>query len=164
MPANTIGQKEYKAVLPFSITKKSFQVPDMVFRTEVEFFSYHCKLADEHIEPNHGVVAIVLDATKEFRHGTPVRIAEDGVQTAKLKVASRDGGYPVIADTQTGKGDRLKPGDLVIWVPKNHLGADFARHGYQGDMRSAWEGWITAKIEPVLVRSGNGFSVLCSYV
>lgn len=150
-------------MLPFSIRKKTFRVPDMIFRTEVEFFSYHCNLADEHIEPNHGLVAIVLDATKEFRQGTPVRIAEDGAQTAKLKVASKDGGYPVIADTQTNKGERLKPGDLVIWVPKAHLGEEFRKHGYQGDMRSAWEGWITAKIEPVLVRNGDGFSIVSSY-
>jgi hypothetical protein len=150
-------------VLPFKISNRKYRAPDIVFRTEVEFFSYHCKLAREQIEPNRGIVAIVMDGMKEFRQGTSVPIDENGIQTAKLKVASADGGYPVIADTQSGKGERLKPGNLVIWVPRTHHGSRFAEHGYRGDMRSAWEGFITAKIEPVLLRTGDGFSIICSY-
>ncbi len=150
-------------MLPFRLRGRSRGLSDIVFRTEVEFFSYCCKLAEEHIEPNQGLVAIVLDATKEFRQGSPVKIAKDGVQTAKLKVASKDGGYPVIADTQTGKGEKLKPGDLVVWTPRLHHGSKFLKYGYRGDMRSAWEGYITAKIEPVAKRDGKGFSIICSY-
>lgn len=57
------------------------------------FFEYQCKFGETEIRPNHGVVAVVLDSSKEFGTANAVKIEPDGIQVAALRVASRDGGF-----------------------------------------------------------------------
>jgi hypothetical protein len=56
------------------------------------FFRLQCKYGDNDIEINKGIVAMVLDAKKEFDVPVPVMVEADGSQTVVLRVSSKDGG------------------------------------------------------------------------
>ncbi|WP_296707510.1 hypothetical protein [Rhodoblastus sp.] len=119
------------------------------------FFTLQCKYGDNKIEPNKGIVAMVLDAEREFDAPTPVKVEADGKQTAVLRVASRDGGFVVLAKT-SGRGELLRPGDFVIWVPRNYSN-DVAETS--NDARFGWVGSIPAKIKT----QGPPFENICRY-
>ena len=90
------------------------------------FFKRQCKYGDTKIEPGKGVVAMVLDASREFP-GIPVAVMveADGSQQAVLKVISEDGGFIVVAGTPPGKGEPLKLGDIVEWVPREFIYSEY---------------------------------------
>lgn len=92
-----------------------------------------------------------------------MKIEADGRQLAMLKVASDDGGFIVVAQTPSEKGDRLKPDDVVIWVPVNY--AKDAVEKAQGhlDPRFGWVGFIVAKVKPEIDMANPSFEVLCRF-
>ncbi|MBU8546243.1 MULTISPECIES: hypothetical protein [Roseomonadaceae] len=103
------------------------------------------------------IAALVLDARKEFGTDTAVAVNKDGVQTAVLRVASDDGGFIVPSKTATGKGLRLRPDDVVLWVPL------LKGVALGNDERSAWIGTIVATIAPELDFENPEFRILCRY-
>ena len=67
-----------------------------------------------------------------------------GIQTAVLRVASSDGGFPVVA-LSVGRGPDLNVGDLVAWVPGEYR-EDLA--DASADSRFGWFGLIIGTLEP----------------
>ena len=105
-------------------------------------------------------MALVVDARKEFGVATAVAVREDGTQTATLRVVSPDGGFRVFASTPSGKGDRLKAGDVVLWVPfvfKDEIGSKTE------DRRTGWIGLIRAKVKPEIDMSKPDFKIECDF-
>jgi hypothetical protein len=113
------------------------------FNDPEAFFRLQCKYGHVDIQVGTGQIAIVLDAAKMFGVPVPVKIKPDGSQEALLKVVSEDGGFVVMAKT-LGKGDRLVPGDIVMWVPVSYSNI-VASVGE--DKRFGWVGLIRAKVD-----------------
>jgi hypothetical protein len=115
-----------------------------MFKSGDALFRLNCKYGDTVIEPNKGLLAIVVDLRKE--HGgvpVPVIVAPDGSQTAEVKVASEDGGFTVVSATPPGRTPMLKPGDPVLWVPKRYS-KEIAKAS--PDKRHGWVGLIRARV------------------
>lgn len=149
-------------VWPFSKGKTSEPPNKLVFKSGADFVDYQCKFGHVDIKPKEGIVAVVLDAVAEFGVSRPVKVEEDGRQLTMLRVASEDGGFVVPAYTATGKGDRLEPGDVVIWVPVEYNKSEVERA--EGvDPRFGWVGFIVAKIEPELDMNKPDFNIVCYY-
>jgi hypothetical protein len=109
------------------------------------FFRLQCEFGDTNITVGKGMVAIVLDASREFPGiPYPVKIEPDGKQLALIKVISEDGGFIVPTTTPSAKGDRLVPGDVVMWVPSRY--EDTAAQS-SPDKRFGWVGLIRAKVD-----------------
>jgi hypothetical protein len=143
-----------------SKSPKPTSSPMVHFKDGEGFFEYQCKHGFTSIEKGTAVIALVLDAQKEF--GTPVaiRVKQDGSQLAALRVASDDGGFTVFATTPSAKGEKLQPGDVVLWVPSvlsKELGEKF------DDTRKAWVGLIRAKVKPELNPNNPAFTIKCRY-
>jgi hypothetical protein len=77
-----------------------------------------------------------------------------------LRVASDGGGFIVIAQTASGRGDPLKPGDAVAWIPGRHLPQIAAA---SPDERTGWVGLIVAKITPEIEMIKGEMTVICNY-
>ncbi len=138
----------------------------LVFKSGEAFLEYQCKFGHTKIVPKQGIVAVVLDAQKEFGAASPVKVESDGCQKVTLKVASEDGGFVVSSQTPTGKGDRLKPGDVVIWVPLEHMnmGADQSILAAADlDSRFGWIGFVVAKVKPELDISKPDLDIVSRY-
>ena len=149
-------------VWPF--TKKTpSQLPDkLVFKSGEAFLEYQCKYGHTKIVPRQGIVAVVLDSQKEFGTRAPTKIEPDGVQIVMLKVASEDGGFVVPSRTPTGNGDRLKPDDVVIWVPIEHAmpAVDAVN---EIDPRFGWVGFVVAKVLPEIDMNDPNFTIMSRY-
>ncbi len=134
---------------------------NLAFNDGQSFFDYQCHYGDTDIQPKKGVVAIVLDARKEFGVSEAVKIKPDGTQLASIRVAAPDGGFKTMAETPTaGSGMKLSPGDVVIWVPverntKNPMAVL--------DDRAEWYGFIVAIVKPELNISNGRFEVIEQY-
>lgn len=146
-----------------SRTSSSDRLPVLVFKGGVEFLEYQCKFGHTGLERGVAIVGLVLDAAKDYGVPVPVKVEEDGSQLAMIRVASEDGGFVVPAKTPT-RGEKLKPGDLVMWVPmsfNDEIGSKMP------DRRFGWIGLIRAKIAPELdVNPGapsNGFKLIYRY-
>ena len=124
------------------------------------FFKHQCKYGDTRIEPGKGVVAMVLDASREFP-GIPVAVMveADGSQQAVLKVISDDGGFIVVAKTPPGKGEPLKLGDFVAWVPREFIYSEVMGP----DRRVGWVGLIRAKLDWRHWPDNGAPRLLCRY-
>ncbi len=105
-------------------------------------FDLTCKYGDVTIEVNKGLLALVVDARKEY--GTPdaVKLEPDGCQTTVLRIASEDGGF-VVMSKMSGRGPMLKPDDAVLWVPFTYS-EDIAK--VSPDKRFGWIGLVRAKV------------------
>jgi len=102
----------------------------------------------------------VLDSSEEFGTAVSVKIEDDGRQTAILRVASEDGGFIVCAKTPSARGDRLKPDDIVIWVPINYEKKIVPP---EPDPRFGWVGFIVAKVKPETDMANQNFNIICDY-
>lgn len=132
----------------FSISEKAKQpLKTLHFKTNQEFFDYQCQYGVTDIQPNRGIVAIVIDAVAEFGAQASVHYSEEGISRAILRVASTDGGFIAVAETAGPSDKPLKPGDLVVWVPIERQ--QFLENAV-GDERTAWLGLILAEINPVI--------------
>lgn len=148
-------------VWPFSKNKAASGLPRVLpFKSGEAFLEYQCEFGFTDIRPKQGVVALVLDASKEFGTSDPVAVNAEGIQTATLKVASPDGGFIVSAQTPSAKGDRLRPGDVVVWVPLEHLG-DILPEGM--DKRFGWVGFIVAKVAPEIDLANPELKIISRY-
>lgn len=146
-------------VWPFSKKKTPQTMPSKLpFKSGADFLEYQCKFGFTDIKPKQGIVALVLDAKEEFGAASAVSVEPDGQQMAALKVASEDGGFLVMAQTHS-PGDRLKPGDVVIWAPVSY--SNTVPPGT--DQRFGWIGFIIAKIEPEIDMSDPNFKIICKY-
>ncbi|MCE9523714.1 MAG: hypothetical protein K8S25_14950 [Alphaproteobacteria bacterium] len=132
----------------------------LFFNSGEAFLEYQCKFGHTKVRENHAVVALVTDAQKEHGTETPIAVRGDGTQTASLRVASPDGGFRAWASTPSGKGDRLQPGDVVLWVPftyKKEIGSKTK------DSRSGWIGQIRAKLKPEIDTTNPDSQIACRY-
>ena len=79
-----------------------------------------------------------------------------------IQVASEDGGFIVPAYTPSEKGDRLKPDDVVIWVPI-HYAKEAVQKMPGLDPRFGWIGFIVAKVKPQIDITSEEFQIICQY-
>jgi hypothetical protein len=150
-----------EGVMIWPFKKKPVQsIAILPFKSGHAFVEYQCKFGHTKIEQNKGIFAVVLDSRKEFRTHESVKIDKNGVQTAALRVASDDGGFNVLATTPSGKGDPLKPDDVVVWVPMQYS-KEMA--SVSDDARFGWVGLILAKVKPEIDMSKDAPSVICRY-
>lgn len=148
-------------VWPFSKKNQRSHLPQKLpFKSGKDFFEYQCKFGQTDIVPKQGIVALVLDSSVEFGTSNAVKVDEEGIQTAALKVASEDGGFIVISQTATSKGESLRPDDVVIWVPILHSKTTVA-DGI--DERFGWSGLIVAKVKPEINLANLNFEILSEY-
>ena len=149
-------------VWPFSKKPPQKKASVLVFKSGEAFFKYQCKFGVIDIIPGEGMISLVLDGSKEFNLPSPVKILENGVQRVVLKVASEDEGFIVVAETLGSKGDRLKPGDIVTWVPGSQVPIS---PSISADPRFGWVGMITSKLNLTLDLDPDsiGFDVICEY-
>ena len=131
----------------------------LYFKSGVEFFEYQCEFGHTEIMVNQGIAALVLDARKEFGTSSAIKINADGTQLAVLRVASKEGGFVVLAKTPSEKGTRLNSRDVVIWVPSIY-NPEIAKG--LGDARTGWVGLIRARVKPE-INSTGGFEISCMY-
>ena len=128
-------------------------LPVLPFNSGESFFEMQCKFGHTEIIPKRGIVALVLSISRREK---------DGIQAGLIKVASSDGGFQVFAETPSSKGDEIKDGDVVIWVPITldpELGA-MSKLVNLNDERSGWVGLIMAKVAPVIDPNSPNFKVL----
>lgn len=141
-------------------SRAASSLPTLYYKDGQAFFEYQCRYGHTSIEKKKAVIALVLDAQKELGTPTPISIGKDGSQLASLKVASGDGGFLVFASTPSEKGEKLTPGDIVLWVPYEYS----AEAGTQmTDKRSGWIGLIRAKVKPQINLSTDSFEIACRY-
>lgn len=123
-----------------SIAKEHFP---LYFKNGPSAFEMVCKYMRNPLAEGNAMIALVDDprGLEDLLNntGTSVKTAEDGSQTAMLRVANDAGTFSTIARTATGKGPKLLPGDLVAWVPMQ-------KHNEFG-----WVGLIVAKLKPEYV-------------
>jgi hypothetical protein len=142
---------------PFS--KKSSQSSSAKFSDPQALFEFQCKYGQTDIKPGQAIIAMVLDAEKEF--GISTKIEETGRQTAALRVAAPDGGFIVVASTP-GPGEPLALGDLVMWVPEKWVRQ--VADASPKDPRFGWVGLIRAKVRPkISLDNAGSWEVLCRY-
>jgi hypothetical protein len=122
--------------------RKQSSEPDLRFTNSASLFEMACKYGHTEIGLNQGMLAVVLDAKKEFGTPQPVKLEADGTQTAVLRVVSEDGGFVVPSKT-LGRGPPLSPDDAVIWVPVA-FSDEVAR--LSSDRRCGWVRRIRAKV------------------
>ncbi|PIE16426.1 MAG: hypothetical protein CSA68_02405 [Rhodobacterales bacterium] len=147
-------------VWPFSKKKLPDLPQKLPFKSGEAFFEYQCKFGHTEIKPKQGIVALVVDSTKEFGTQEAVKVEADGTQLVTLKVASDDGGFLVVAHTASGRGDRLRPDDVVIWVPlmySKEIG------GAGVDERFGWAGFVVAKVKPEIDMANPSFDIISRY-
>ena len=150
---------EHQAVSGSNNKTPSGLSQELPFKSGAAFLEYQCEYGFTEIKPKQGVVALVLDA-RQFGTKEAVKVDADGRQTVTLKVASIDGGFIVPAQTPSGKGDRLKPDDVVIWVPLQHIGDALPP---EIDRRFGWVGFIVAKVAPEVDLGNPDFQILSRY-
>jgi len=131
------------------------------FKSGDAFVEYQCKFGHTDIVPKKGIFAVVVDSSEEYGTRDAIKIEDDGRQLAMIKVASEDGGFVVPAYTMNGKGDRLKPDDVVIWVPMTY-NEDLVRDN-DLDQRFGWVGFILAKVKPEIDLASPEPQVVCEY-
>lgn len=146
-------------VWPFS--KKKQELPEnLIFKDGRGFFEYQCKFGHTEIIPKQGIIALVLDSSKEFGTANPVKIEEDGTQIVALRVVSDDGGFTVISRTASGKGARLVSDDIVIWVPIMHSPEIVPP---EVDKRFGWTGFVVARVAPEIDLASDNFNLTSRY-
>src|SRR5690242_6712658 len=96
-------------------------LPRLIYESGEASFRSQCQYGFTDIIEGQGIVAIVLDTREEFGTEVAVKVQPSGCQLAAIRVASPDGGFRSFAETASPSGDRLKPGDLVVWVPMTHM-------------------------------------------
>jgi hypothetical protein len=95
--------------------------------------------------------AIVLDAREEFGTAEAVRTAENGIQTAVLRVCGDNGGFIALSQTSGPIGPTLAPGEMVLWRAVKYLG----KMGRAApDRRTGWIGLIAGTLSPTLIAEG----------
>jgi hypothetical protein len=144
---------------PFT-RKTKLNPPILLFKTGEAFFEMQCEFGCTELRKDQSIVAIVLDAKKKFGMPAAVEIKPNGNQLVTIRVASQDGGFFTVAETNSNGGDRLKPGDLVVWVPVAYH-QEIAKT--LGDERSGWVGPLIAKIAPEANPNDNELKVICRY-
>jgi len=117
---------------------------NLPFKDNTSAFEYACKYLECEVAEGAMLPAIVQDGKALFGTPASVSAATDGTQTAAIKVASKDGGFLVVAKTP-GRGPQLKPGDFVAWLAGSHV-AKLAEAA--PDKRFGWVGLIVGTLKP----------------
>jgi hypothetical protein len=117
---------------------------DLAFKSNKAAFEYACASLRCDVVKGQGLPALVVGATHTSGTAAPVAKDDRGIQTAVLRVASSDGGFPVVA-LSVGRGPDLNVGDLVAWVPGEYR-EDLA--DASADSRFGWVGLIIGTLEP----------------
>jgi hypothetical protein len=135
-------------------------LPIIYYKNGEAFFQSQCHFGHTTIVTHTAIVALVLDEQKEIGTSPAVCICQDGSQLAALRVASPEGGFLVCATTPSAKGEKLQPGDVVLWVPHEYVEEIGDK---MSDRRSGWVGLIRAKIKPEINPADPSFVVECRY-
>jgi len=132
-----------------SINDRNIYLP---FKDGNAAIEYACRYLDCILSEGSLLPAVVIDAREEFGTDVVVKFETDGTQLATLRVASKDGGFTVPANTAGANGPKLRPGQLVAWKPMKYM----RELGEQlGDTRSGWVGLIIGTLK--LEYKDNGF-------
>ena len=140
--------------------KKKAELPVMHFAGGEAFVDYHCKYMNTRLEPGLPLAAVVIDPREQFGLPIAVKVDDNGIQTAMLRVASDDGGFMVMAQTASANGAKLVPGDAVAWIPQRHM-PQLAQAAE--DERFGWMGLIVAKVAPEIDENTKQMKVLSRY-
>lgn len=119
--------------------------PPLKFKSGDEAFRYACKYLECPMHENTILPALVVDASKEFGARTAVKLEDDGTQVATLRVASKDGGFIVMAKTVSADGPILQPGQLVGWQAIKYMKELGEK---TDDDRFGWVGLIIGTLKP----------------
>lgn len=119
--------------------------PPLHFKDGGAALEYACKYLECPLNEGAFLPALVLDTHVLVGAAASVLTQQDGNQAAMLRVASRDGGFVVLASTAGPSGPRLQPGDLVAWCAGAHS-PDVA--AVMTDSRSGWVGLIVGTLKP----------------
>ncbi|CAN7258667.1 hypothetical protein LJR098_001064 [Rhizobium sp. LjRoot98] len=158
--SNLTGVGGNSMIWPFG--KKKEAGVKLVYKPE-GFLEYQCKYGHTDIQPRKvGIVALVLDAQKEFGTSKPVTVKPDGTQQAVLRVASDDGGFIVNSQTAKPGGQPLVPGDIVVWLPWEYVEHPLMQQR-DIDKRFGWVGFIMAKVKPEVDPSNPNLAIICKY-
>ena len=117
----------------------------LAFHDGAAAFEYCCRYMDTRLVEGATLPALVLDAREYAGTHQAIRVDEDGAQLAVLRVASRDGGFVVVARTASGEGPALHPGHLVAWqamTDRRDIGEQTE------DPRGGWIGLILGTLRP----------------
>jgi len=117
---------------------------NLPFKDNASAFEYACIYLECEVAKGAMLPAIVQDGKALFGTQVSVTAAADGTQTAVVKVASKDGGFLVVAKTP-GPGPELRPGDFVAWLAHSHV-AKLAEAS--PDKRFGWVGLIVGTLKP----------------
>lgn len=144
----------------FGKNKLNQSKPVLQFETGKDFIDYHCEYMSTQIQQGSPLAAEVVDARKQLGASVALKVDDNGIQTATLRVASKDGGFLVIAQTASANGDALHVGDVVAWIPAEHM-ANLAEAA--DDKRFGWVGLIVAKIAPEIDMNTQQMTALSNY-
>ncbi len=125
----------------------------LVFKSNEAAFEYACRFMQCDLAEGAFLPALVVDAREMFGASKALARPSDGTQVAVLRVASRDGGFVVAAQTVGANGPELSPGDFVAWQAAEFssriaAGSDDPRFGWVGlilgRLKAQWaaEGWV----------------------
>jgi hypothetical protein len=129
----------------------SSAMPPLYFKDGEAALQHCCEYMDNPLGADYSLVALVLDARKDFGMANVVFQRGDGIQVALLRVASSDGEFNVVATTSGSKGPRLQPGQLVLWHAGQHI-PEVAKQAK--DERFGWAGLIVGTLRPEFVNGG----------
>lgn len=141
--------KRKKASAPIA---GSDEVMPLYFKSGDAALEMSCKYLDCTLAKGSLLPAVVLDSHKLFGTEAPVKMEDNGIQLAMLRVASSDGGFLVAAHTVSGNGPSLEPGQLVAWQAMSYV-SEIAEVPVT-DERLGWIGFIIGTLKPVYV-NGN---------
>jgi hypothetical protein len=129
----------------FSSASAPSQVQPLCFKDGAAAFEFACTSLQCDLAAKAMLPALVLNAVDALGAETPVVVMPNGTQMLALRVASKDGGFLVLAGSLSAGSPSLQPGDLVAWhagQPIERETAELAR-----DPRSQWVGIVVAKLK-----------------
>jgi membrane-bound inhibitor of C-type lysozyme len=130
----------------FSAAPSPAVAQPLYFKDGAAAFEFACSSLQCELVAKGMLPAVVLSAAETLGAETPVVIMPNGTQMLALCVASKDGGFLVLAGALSASGPSLRPGDLVAW----HAGQPIERKAVElaKDPRSQWVGVVVAKLKP----------------
>lgn len=132
----------------------------LIFKSDTAAFEYACEYMDNSLTEGATLPALVVDARKYAGMDTAVMRDAKGIQTAMVRVASDDGGFLCVTRTVAPEVEDLEPGTFVAWQAQKYIPS--AEKAFD-DPRSAWIGFIVAKLKPRL-DVNNGWAIERSYL
>ena len=140
----------------FFSAKKPSPAHPLYFKDGAAAFEFACMTLQCELVAKAMLPALVVNAVDALGADTPVITMPNGTKMLALRIASKDGGFLVLAGSLSASGPTLQPGDLVAW----HAGQPIERETTEltKDPRSQWVGIVVAKLKPEYT-IGKGWAI-----